>query len=214
MTAQFELPPPPRDNGKDSFQWKNWFNIVFEKLRGPLWDDYTTAISAGKLPAANYPTYDYTAGPSSNLGMYQFGINDYIDLEPIHIKHDIKPDSKIYPHVHWTLDGTNVNDVHWELSYSIAKGHNQEAFSATSTVTVIGTPTGTAWTHMVSEVGDANAIDAPEVDSLVLLRLKRITNGATENTDAIYGLTVDLHYQKDRLGTPQRAPNFYLRGRQ
>jgi hypothetical protein len=215
MAAEFELGPPPKDENKGGIQWKNWFNMVFEKLRGPLWDDYTTAISGGKVPASNAPTWDSAIGPSGNHGGYYFAVNDYIDLEPIHIKHDIKPGSLVYPHVHWTTNGTNTAVVKWELTYSIAKGHNQEAFSASTAVNVEHAGLGTAWTHMVSEVGETTgAFTAPEVDSLVNMRLKRVTNGGTENTDRCYGLTVDLHYQKDRLGTPQKAPNFYLRGRQ
>lgn len=213
MAAEFELDPPPQVH--EGWQWNAWLNRVYEKLRGPLWDDYVTSISSGKVPAANAPTWDSSIGPSGTNGGYYFSVNDYIDLEPIHIRHDIKPGSLVYPHVHWSTNGTNTAVVKWELTYSFAKGHNQEAFPASTSVYVQNAGLGTAWSHMVSEVGETTgAFTAPEVDSLVMMRLKRVTNGGTENTDRCYGLTVDLHYQKDRLGTPQRAPNFYLRGRQ
>lgn len=211
--ADFELTPPPAAiKDKNSPVWTNWLNKVYEKLRGPMWEDLTTGISSGKVPAANAPTWDSAMGNGGTQGAYKFAVNDYIDLEPFHIKHDIKPGSKMYPHVHWTISSTATESVKWQLTYSIAKGHQQESFPVSSTVTVEGTPTGDAWEHMISEVTDANAIDAPEVDSLIFCRLTRITNGGSDNANNIFGLTVDMHYQKDRFGTPNKAPDFYKRG--
>ena len=66
---------------------------------------------------------------------------------------------------------------------------------------------GTAWQHMTSE--DTTGFVVPEVDSIILIELERVTNGGTDNTDAIFGLFVDLHYLADRYTTPNRTPNFY-----
>ena len=60
---------------------------------------------------------------------------------------------------------------------------------------------------MVTE--DATGFTVPEVDSLILLELKRVTNGGTENTDTVFGLFVDLHYQTSMYATPNRSPSFY-----
>jgi hypothetical protein len=48
-----------------------------------------------------------------------------------------------------------------------------------------------------------------EPDELILVTLKRVTNGGTNNTDTVFGLMVDLHYESDRHVTRNKSPNFY-----
>ena len=212
-----ELEPTPtqvnlvkQDSSKISHQWAKWLNNVYEKLRGPLWEDMLTAISSGRTGVANAP--NWTAfGPTGTNSQWVFSLDDYIQLNGFHITHDVKPGSKIYPHIHWTTDGTDTNTVKWRLSYTLAKGHNQEAFPADATIDLEQAGSGIAWQHMISEVSDAAAIDMPEIDTLIVIRLERVTNGGTDNTDDVFGIFVDLHYQKDRFGTPQKAPDFYKR---
>jgi hypothetical protein len=61
---------------------------------------------------------------------------------------------------------------------------------------------------MITE--DTVGITIAEPDELILVTLERVTNGGVENADTVFGLTVDFHYQVDRLATPNRAPNFYV----
>lgn len=171
-----------------------------------LWTDYLAPMSTAKLPAANYPTWA-AFGPSGNIYAYNFAEGDFIFLAGFHINHDIKAGSKMYPHVHWATSGTSTEVVEWEIEYTMAKGHNQEAFPAPSTVTVSQAASSTPWQHQISEATTETAIDAPEVDSLLLMRLLRTTTG--NNTDSVFGLFVDLHVEIDRVGTKNKSPNFY-----
>ena len=126
-----------------------------------------------------------------------------------HVGHDYAPGTDIYFHTHWTTNGTQTNSVKWEANYTIAKGHNQSAFSGTgSTIAIEQAASGTAWKHMISE---SAAISSTEIepDSLMLVHLTRVTNGATENTDSVFLLQADLHYQANYLGTKNKSPNFY-----
>ena len=165
-------------------------------LIGPV----TGAATGGGTPTAT------VFGPSGNIKQTAFGVNDSVYMS-FHVQHDTKPGSTMYPHVHWSTNGTSTASVKWEINYTTAAGHNQAAFPAESTITVEEAASGTAWQHMVTE--DATGITAPEVDSLILIELKRITNGGTENLDTVFGLTVDWHYEVDRLATKNRAPDFY-----
>lgn len=174
------------------------------------WFDLLTSINTGKVGAANAPSWT-AVGPTGTNYAWAFAVNDYIQLPGFHINHDIKRGSKVYPHVHWTTNGTSTNTVKWELSYTIAKGHNQEAFPADTVINVEQAGSGTAWQHMISESADVDAFDAPEVDSIVLMRLRRVTNGGTDNADTVFGLFVDLHYQMERTGTLNKSPDFYTR---
>jgi hypothetical protein len=145
-------------------------------------------------------------GPTGNIKQRKFGINDSVYIS-CHIDHDIKRSSLMYPHVHWATGGTSTNIVKWQFSYMIAAGHNQANFPTETVITLEQAAAGSAWRHMITE--DTVGVAAPEIDSLVLLELKRITNGGTENTDDVFGLFVDFHYQVDGYATPSKAPDFY-----
>ena len=209
-------PPPSRvpfvdKNGLNDRTWIKWLYDIYEKLRGPLWYDMLAPItSAGRRGG----TSDFDWTNYNGTGIYQpdFAINED-GIANFHINHDIKPKSDIYPHVHWSSDGTDSNPVHWELNYIYA-GRDDDSpivFSAKQTITLIGVNSGSAYSHIVTEVSDGNAFEAPEVDSIMMFQIKRVTNGATENTDTIFAHFLDIHYQRDRFGTPGKAPDFYKR---
>lgn len=124
-----------------------------------------------------------------------------------HVDHDYLPDSIAYPHVHWAVSGTDVNTVKWQLTYILAKGHGQQAFPAETVITVEAAPNGTAWNHEVTEHGSGFSLLEP--DALVLIELKRITNGGTDNANTVFGLFVDFHYQVQSYATPYRLPDFW-----
>jgi len=172
-----------------------------------LWEDNITSLLTGR-PGASSPTLT-AFGPSGTNQAYVFGVNDFIYTAGFHITHDIKVGSDVYPHVHWATDGTDANTVKWEMSFTYAAGHNQAAFPADTVVTVEQAGSGIVWQHMITEVSDGDAFTAPEVDSIIMMRLRRVTNGGTDNSDDVFGVFVDLHYQKARLGTINKAPNFY-----
>ena len=62
--------------------------------------------------------------------------------------------------------------------------------------------------HQITET-DGVTIPGLEVDGMIYARVRRITNGATDNTDGIFVITSDVHYQSNNLATLNKAPNFY-----
>lgn len=145
-------------------------------------------------------------GPTGNIKQVSFGIGDSVYLAG-HVDHDIKPGSTAYMHVHWSINSTSVQPVKWQLSYVTAPGHNQGNFGADTVITLQEAGPGSAWRHMVTE--DPVGFTIPEVDSLIILELKRITNGGIDNPNTIFGLFVDVHYEVGQYATPNRLPNFY-----
>lgn len=170
--------------------------------------DLTSNVTLAGIPAANAPIRR-PFGTSGLYEAYDFGINDYVFLEPFHVNHDIKPGGYAFPHVHWSTNGTNIRPVRWEMHLHRALGHNQANFGAPVIYTLTQAPHGTAWRHMITEVGNESTLTLLEPDELIMCVLKRVSNGGVENTDQVFGLTVDLHYQSDRDYTPNKAPNFY-----
>lgn len=147
---------------------------------------------------------------SSGLRMETaFEIGQYAFVSAFHVNHDIKIGGSAYIHIHWSTDGNDSNTVKWEFQVSRALGHNQEYFTAETSYFVEGTPNG-AWRHLISEVGEEDKLILTEPDELFLVTVRRVSNGGTDNTDNVFGLTVDFHYESDRDSTPNKAPNFYI----
>ena len=126
-----------------------------------------------------------------------------------HIPHDYVPGSPVFFHTHWTQDGTCTLTVAWQYSFTFAKGFDQESFDmAGRTATSVQAGPGVAWRHMVSET-DPITLTGIEVDSIVLVHLKRISHAGASNSDNIFVMTADIHYQSNNMATKNKAPNFY-----
>lgn len=176
----------------------------------PGWKDLVAPMTAAGVPALNAPAMT-AFGPAHTPQREElvFELNDFCFCQAFHVGHDIMPGGLAYVHCHWSTDGTSTATVKWEFNIQRALGHNQANFAAPTVVTVEQAAQGTAWRHMIAEVSIGDALTLTEPDELILVTLRRITNGGTNNTDAVYGLTVDFHYQADRDTTPNKAPDFY-----
>lgn len=177
------------------------------------WFDLLSPVSAAGIPTTLAPT-PQNFGPTHTPQRkeYAFDVNDYVFLQPFHINHDMKPGGKMLVHVHWSTNGTSTAVVRWELSIMRALGHNQANFGAPIVRTIEQAAHGTAWRHMVTEVPDLQDLQALtliEPDELLLVTLRRVSNGGTNNPNLVFGLSCDFHYERDRDATPNRAPNFY-----
>jgi hypothetical protein len=171
------------------------------------WRDITSnVIVRGSGPADP----SWTQISSSAIWAYQFDLNDQCWFT-FHIPHDIVPGASIHFHSHWMADGTNTQSVKWEWDYVYALGFDQEAFAIGSetNVTAESTPSGTAYQHNVTETAAITIATLTEPDGIITCRMRRITNGGTNNTYAIFLLTSDIHYQTTNEATYNRAPNFY-----
>ena len=184
--------------------------ILEEQFIVSGWDDITMDLTSAR-PGATSPTW---ANYRDGIYAWSFGAatNDEI-FSVAHIKHDYAEGTKIYPHVHWSPNTTSTGTVRWGIEYTIAKGHDQAAFPATTTLYVEETISANKqYQHFITEVTDAQAFDGLEADTLVLFRIFR--NGAHANDDfpdAVFGLTADIHFQTDRQSTPNRSPPFTAR---
>lgn len=125
-----------------------------------------------------------------------------------HINHDYALGTPIFLHAHWINPGTNTGTVRFGFEYSIAKGHQQEAFPATSTVYVEQASSG-QYIHHVAEINPGITSSSLEPDAIVLVRLFRDAAHVNDTcTDAISIITSDIHYQANRFATKNKAPAF------
>jgi hypothetical protein len=141
-----------------------------------------------------------------------FDVNDHCFLDPFHVDHDVKVGGKAYPHVHFCTGGSSTQPVKWEMQIMRARReHDGEYgnFDSPFSVFVTLTPTGTAYDHLVAEVVDGDAMTLTEPDELILVTLKRVTNGGTDNPNDVFALTVDLHYETERYASVAKAYPYY-----
>lgn len=160
-----------------------------------------------------------TTGP---IEQYNWVANDRASFT-YHIPHDYVPGSLLSVHVHWSIAGLPTSGAAtWQAYVSYSKGHNQEAFTSTVTLTpmVQNVNTTTArWHHlceidMTSDGGSASTLDVNtiEVDGIIELTLvlsATTITGAVNNNPFVH--YCDIHYQTTGLiGTLNRYPDFYL----
>lgn len=175
---------------------------LFNRLYG--WkDNFANLTEAAK--GAGSPSMQ-PFGPSGTIQQRRFGIGDSVYVV-WHINHDVSIGSDCFIHVHWTTDGTNTGLVAWDITYTVAAGHNQEPFGTDTTISIEEVGSGTAWQHMITE--DDTGFTIPEVDSLIVAEIKRVSPSTGSNSDDVFGIFADLHYLSDRETTPRRAPDFY-----
>ena len=172
---------------------------------GVGWRDLVGQISTTRAAGATVPTFSQIG--STEYWFWKFAVGDYVQVS-YHIDHDFYYSSSIFFHAHWFKDGTNVQPVKWQMSVVYAHGHAQGAFDFTTptTTSIQTTPQTAAYTHEISEI--ASGVDLSyRTDGLVVVQYKRITNGGTDNTDGIYLVTADCHYQADKFSTLNKSPD-------
>ena len=59
---------------------------------------------------------------------------------------------------------------------------------------------------MITEIADGSGFTLPEVDGVVLVNTAISTNTLAGR---VLGVYVDMHYQRERISTVSKAPNFY-----
>ena len=185
-----------------------WNNLMTQPVTGG-WEDLIAKFSAGIKNTTFPPT---EAINTSGFTVFEFGVNDIVGVE-FHTTHDYKLGSDAFIHIHWypKTAMTATHTVVWEVSYVVARGHQQgESLLATPTVlTLTHTADGTevAGEHMITE--SATGFDLLEPDAIVMVKIERVTGVGFDATPVI-GLQCDLHYQSAPYdGTLNKAPNFY-----
>jgi hypothetical protein len=160
---------------------------------------------------ANDPTFATYTGTA--LRQYQFSATTMNECFLVfHVPHDYVPGTDIYFHIHWSNAAAipNTGNVVWGFEYSWAQGFNQMAFTAPATVKVTQACPATRYQHNIAET-TAVTLANLEVDSIILVRVFRDAADVGDTcTDAVFGHTVDVHYQSTNIGTKQKAPAFYV----
>lgn len=188
-------------------------DVIYPESEDFGWRDITGQVMVRGV-AATDPTWSQIG--SSPFYAYKFALTKKVWF-CFHVPHDIVPNRgdgpAIHFHAHWISDGTSTANVTWQWQYMYAKGFDQANFAvAGATVTATQAAPGTAYRHMVTETDGVLIPGLTEPDGLIYVCLTRIANSSspqTDNTDGIFLLTSDIHYQSTDRCTPNKAPDFY-----
>lgn len=173
---------------------------------------------------ANDPSFNVYRGSLRQFEFNSVGTKEVYNS--FHLPHDLVPGSNIYIHAHWSqivvdTGGTAgvPGNVKWYFEVSYAKGHQQAAFSAPITTSVVQQGSTTQYMHNIAEVQlsatspSASQLDSDDLepDGLLLVRTYRTAADAADTLNQNPFLHyVDIHYQSTGIGTKQKAPNFYV----
>lgn len=181
------------------------------------WEDQLAPLSAAKSGGGAGTTPVWSVWRNS-IYAWEFGDAQTDELwVTIHITHLYKPGTPIYLHVHWGVKTAVTGTVRWGIEYTVAKGHQQQVFPATTTVYIEqALPSATAannqYMHMIAEMSEAQAIQPSvgvETGSVILVRLFRDATNANDTISAgVHGFLMDAHFEVDGNFTTTKAPNW------
>lgn len=134
-----------------------------------------------------------------------------------HVKHEWKPGSMMYPHIHFGVQAQAAGTVRWGFEYTWAnrkgsvKGHTKFHAEQTIYLEYALTPDDDI-EHIVVEAPEGQGIpgDDMEVDAMILCRIFRDAAHVNDTfAHDVFAMNVDLHTETDRRSTPLRATPFY-----
>jgi len=214
--VKVNLSTPPANSGRFLFNLVAQLKKIFTRIKPASgWQDITASLNSARVAGSKPPTWTAMIG-----GIYAWKFSATAENEAwisFHMPHDMAlsyPENdgtfvapKIFPHIHWTPDGTDTGTARFGFEWTYAKGYALDSFGATATIYVEQAADGTAMKHYIAETADDAAIQSAdfETDGLLLLRIFR--DGAHANdtlTDDCWITFMDLHYLSDGLLTVER----------
>lgn len=179
-----------------------------ERLLLPIekYQDLQFQISAGKVPAANFP--DFTAF-TTNTNEYAFGVNEYIDLSANEPPHDHKLGQTATFHLHLAPKSANAtgSDRFAKFELDVAYVSMGGTWAETVITAEITIPDGTgALDGLFLLIGSIDLSNVG-IGGQIKPRIRRIAaTGGTEFADDIFITQLGMHYISDGNGseTPTR----------
>ena len=175
-----------------------------------VWRDEKASFVIKSTSGGNNPTWEEYLPGFQGIVFSGTTMNQvWVDF---HIDHDIALNTKVYPHIHWMPLTTNTGIVRWGFQYIIAKGHGQSKFPVTSNIIYLDhvVTANDKYRHMVTETPDHLALLSNEIEPDSVIKFRIFRDGGVDTHNAkVHGWQADLHLQVARVGTKNRAPNFF-----
>ena len=178
-------------------------------LRATVFDDYQTSglmvtkgASAPNLTAFKNGLYLNAFAGSGPLEEAFFSV---------HITHGMKALSTPTFHIHWATNAASpTGNVKWNIEWAIAKGYGVDAYPTSTTVSTVQA-VGAQYDHLITDDDDMQvpATGDMEPDAVLLCRIFRDSSDVEDTSpDNAFLVHVDLHYERDKIGTTERNRPF------
>lgn len=179
----------------------------------PIWDSIEDAICKLSLLNDTSVTDPTRIVTFNGMQGWLFAPSVLTQVFPkLQVPSDIALNTDAYICLHWMPGSGAIGNVRWGIEYSIMKSHQQGMFPATTIqyVTQYVDSTVDLIRNYTTELAMINSVNL-EPGSTIMMRIFR--DGANLG-DTFLGNTspylMSLKYQKTRLGTRNRTPNFYI----
>ncbi|MBF0119976.1 MAG: hypothetical protein HQK79_14170 [Desulfobacterales bacterium] len=168
-----------------------------------VWEDLRFPLSIAKIPAVSAPSWtkiaDNGAG-STGVYAYNFSDGEYVFFT-VQIPHARKPDSSIYPHIHFAttsdVDPSDNFGIGLEYFWIDITG----TFSNTTIITKdIATGVNSSKKHQIGSF-DAIVGTGKGISSVLVCRLFRQAAGSDNYADDVTIFDIDFHYEIDTVGS-------------
>lgn len=171
-------------------------------LSPTAWEDIRVPLSRARTTGAGNPGYD-TFKDGTLAFAFDKASDESVYLD-IQIPHNYKLGTTMDAHIHWAPLDTNAGGVVWCLEYTIQDVGG--TFGSTTTDCARQVGSGTAFKHQIIDIEAITGTTA--VSAILEGRLFRDADssqgkGTDDYDNDAFGLSFDLHYQIDSLGSRQ-----------
>ena len=210
-------------NGAASYILANNYGRVVALYNGTQWVIASTSLVFDSPVFDDYLVPGLTLAKGSSApdleefrnGMYMNAFNGTgVTVEQafftIHILHGMKPGTTPTFHIHWAHNQVSPSgNVKWLIDCTVTKGYGAGTYAAPETLTTIQTAPA-QYVHEITDDDDMPLSSSEiEPDSVIIGRIYRDPADASDTFEAdAFLVHIDLHYQRDRIGTPERNRPF------
>ncbi len=177
-----------------------------------VFDDLVIPLISGKS-ATNPPTFTlFMNNGSTSEGVYAYLFENVASNSEnqvfftIQMPHAWKTGSEIYPHIHWAPEDNGTGAVVWGMEYTWVEYNASTTQQFPQTTIVTGTSTSfsnSAHKHLITPFGAITpSSNQDDISSVLVVRLFRNSSNAADTyTGGAFGLSFDLHYERDTDGS-------------
>jgi len=168
-----------------------------------VWDDIQFQISTGKVPAANFPTWEAF---TTNTSEYSFTVDDHIALGANEMAHWWKEGTAAHVHMHVANKTANTSGADRFAKFTVyfAYAGIDTVWTETSVTAELTIPdTTAALNHFKLDLGSVD-MTGLTIGTQVKIAVKRIAaTGGTEYADNTFITQIGIHAEADTVGSRQ-----------
>lgn len=166
-----------------------------------VYNDLQFTISSGKVPAANYPTWETF---TTNTNEFSFAVNDYIDMDANEVPHSWLLESSGDVHLHVTTKAANSTggNVYAKFTVYVSSCYTGSTWTETSFTQELTIPNGTSALQLFYlDMGNLT-LTSYTLETEIKVRVKRIAaTSGTEYPGNIFITQAGIHLQDDSMGS-------------